>query len=244
MTGADTWFITMYGMELLIALRMQLIFINRSMKNRRVSTGAMLRRFAALFAAHAAVLAIWFGVDRPKATVQVREHTGIGPVEHTVCATENDAFVTLHIFFGGAIALWSVYIAVSLRNIRAEFNESASIGVSMAVLCVCALVAMPLVLSSDDATMVLVVKVAAVYVSVLGSVGVLYTRMAIKTVFGFGTVVPLSQAGTLATGGATSTSVDDSLVSTEEKEELAKLKNQKSVLIEKIDELEKALEQD
>ena len=67
---------------------------------------------------------------------------------------------------------------------------------------------------------------------------------AISVDMGTTRVVPLSQAGTLATGGATSTSVDDSLVSTEEKEELAKLKKQKSVLIEKIDELEKALEQD
>ena len=69
-----------------------------------------------------------------------------------MCAADNDAFVTVHIFFGGAIALWTLYIAASLRNIRAEFNESASIGVSMSVLGVCALVAIPIVLTAADPT--------------------------------------------------------------------------------------------
>ena len=71
-----TWFIVVYGMQLLMALRMQLIFINRSMKSRRVSTGQMLKKFGVLLLAHAAVLAIWFGVSPPKRTVALRELAG------------------------------------------------------------------------------------------------------------------------------------------------------------------------
>ena len=94
----------------------------------------MLRRFGVLFLAHCAILAVWFGVARPRPTVVDEELAGVGPVQHTYCRSENGAFVTIHLFLGAAIALWTLYIAASLRNIRAEFNESASIGVSMAVL--------------------------------------------------------------------------------------------------------------
>merc|ERR1719171_1693480 len=102
-----------YGMELLIALRIQTIFINRSMKSRRVSTGKMLRRFGVMMLVHAVVLAIWFGVARPQPTAATRPLAGVGEVAYVACASSMDAFVTIHLFGGGAIALWSLYVAVS-----------------------------------------------------------------------------------------------------------------------------------
>ena len=106
----------------------------------------------------------------------------------------------------------------------------------------CALVATPIVLTGTDPTLVLLVRVCAVYAAVLGAVGVMYTREVALLLLRQNVVAPSGGGGTMATAtaaGATSTSMD---VGNETDDELVGLQHQKTMLLDKIEALENPAE--
>ncbi|KAF0700569.1 Aste57867_8905 [Aphanomyces stellatus] len=134
-----------FGSLLVKGLRVYWVFFNKSLKKITVPLAKIAKILLAMLAVDVALLFVWYIVDFPKPKTTIAEAVQFpGQVDHVTCDSSNFLFSMLILFWKALIMLGGMYVSYLVRNAGADFQESIWIFGSTCVVCVCAILLLPL----------------------------------------------------------------------------------------------------
>ncbi|GLD94716.1 hypothetical protein PINS_up003340 [Pythium insidiosum] len=138
-------FTTVFGSLFVKSLRVYRVFMRTALKRVTVTMWMMIKVFAVFFFVDVLILAVWFIVDFPSPTVEMKPPQGFqGNVDRITCKSSSFMFTALLIFWKAMLLFLGLYISFLVRNVSADFQESIWIFASSVIVLVSCMFILPL----------------------------------------------------------------------------------------------------